>query len=213
MVRLVERLEMAGQERIVFVDNDSTYPPLLDYLAKSPHRVVMTGRNDGPSSPWRSGLVSEVSGRFMVTDPDLYPDDSCPDDFISVLVEALDALRHRSVVKVGMGLRIDDLPTGEIAQSVRDWELPRFWQRTIGNGHRGEVWYDAFVDTTFAIYSPGAIHDAGCAKAARLGPPYLMRCGPWYENPLQLSDEERYYCMRASSASNWAKHVRQLAKF
>jgi hypothetical protein len=212
MARLVERLEHAGQERIVFVDNSSTYPPLLDYLGVSPHRVVRTGRNDGPSSPWTSGLVAATSGRFIVTDPDLRPDDACPNDFVAALVEALDTLRSRGVVKIGMGLRIDDLPETSIAQSVREWELPRFWQRTMGQGNRGEVWYEAFVDTTFAVYSPQAKYDAGCATAARLGPPYLMRCDPWYERPESISDEERYYCERASSASNQAAHMRRLLR-
>jgi len=213
LARLVERLERSGQERIVLVDNASTYPPLLEYLAASKHEVVFTQRNDGPSSPWRSGLVSGISGRFVVTDPDVYPDAGCPDDYIPALVDALDDLRPRSVLKVGMSIRVDDLPLNEVAQSMVVWEVPRFWQRTLGVGRRGETLYDAFVDTTFALYSPGSPHDAGCAKAARIGPPYQLRCDPWYEDPLELSDEERYYCLHANQASNWAKSVRRVAKF
>jgi hypothetical protein len=210
LAKLVASLERAGQQRIVLVDNSSTYPPLLEYLAKTPHEVVRTGRNDGPSSPWTSGLVGATSTRYMVTDPDLYPDPICPPDFVAALSEALDTLGPRGVAKIGMGLRIDDLPPTSIGDSVRAWEQPRFWQRTVGHGRRGELWYDAFVDTTFAIYQPRTIYDAGGARAARLGPPYLMRCDPWYEQPETISDEERYYCMHASSASNQAKHMRSL---
>jgi hypothetical protein len=208
--KLVARLERAGQTRIVLVDNSSTYPPLLDYLSSTTHNVLRTGRNDGPSSPWTSGLVSSCDGPFIVTDPDLVPDDSCPDDFVAALVDALDVLKPRGIVKVGMGLRVDDLPPTSIGNSVRDWEAPRFWTRVIGHGPRGEPWYDAAVDTTFAIYKPHARYDAGCAKAVRLGPPYLMRCDPWYERPESISDEERYYCEHADRASNQAAHMRRL---
>ena len=210
LAKLVARLERAGQRRIILVDNSSTYPPLLDYFAKTPHEVVPTRRNDGPSSPWTCGRAHTCGTRFMVTDPDLYPDDGCPDDFVAALDEAIDALTPRGVTKVGMGLRIDDLPPTSIGDSVRAWEQPRFWTKIVGTGRRGEPWYDAFVDTTFAIYSPGATYDAGCAKAVRLGPPYLMRCDPWYETPDSISDEERYYCAHASSASNQAAHMRRL---
>ena len=42
--RLVDWLERAGHERIVIVDNASTYEPLLDYLDGSPHQVVVSPR-------------------------------------------------------------------------------------------------------------------------------------------------------------------------
>lgn len=207
---LVERLERAGQQRIVLVDNSSTYPPLLEYLRTIPHRVVRTGRNEGPWSPWRSGLVAATRGRFIVADPDMYPDETCPDDFIHVLYEALGALLPRGVTKVGMGLRIDDLPDNPVASSIRQAE-GRFWKHRYGAGARGEDWWVAAVDSTFALYLPGHPYDGGCARAARIGTPYLMRCGPWYEDPSAVSEEERYFIARASRVSTFATRMRRFA--
>ena len=57
---LVDWLERAGAQRLVLLDNDSTYPPLIDYLAASPHDVRLLGRNLGHRSPWLSGVAQEL---------------------------------------------------------------------------------------------------------------------------------------------------------
>lgn len=207
--RLVARLERAGQRRIVLVDNSSTYPPLLEYFGQTPHRVVRTRSNEGPWSPWRSGLIAATRGRFVVTDPDMYPDDMCPDDFMYALCDALDLLAPSGVTKVGMGLRVDDLPDNPLAQQVRDWEA-RFWVRQLGTGPRGEAWWSAAIDSTFALYQPGHRYDGGGAKSVRLGQPYLVRCDAWYEDPSEISEEEKYFAARASRASTWGKTIRGL---
>ena len=81
LVDLVGWLERAGFDEIWLVDNDSTYPPMLDYLANTRHHVVRTGRNYGHRSPWLSGAVQRhAHGRnFIVSDPDVIPDSGCPD--------------------------------------------------------------------------------------------------------------------------------------
>ena len=107
---LVGWLERAGQERIVLVDNDSTYPPMVDYLSTTPHTVVRCGWNMGHRSPWLSGAIFEMADEqsYVVTDPDIVPDEDCPLDAIDHFAEILDA--HPEVHRVGFGLRIDDLP-------------------------------------------------------------------------------------------------------
>lgn len=203
--RLVHRLEWAGQRRIILLDNSSTYPPLLTYLAQSPHQVVRTGRNDGPVSPWSSSVLANHGGHFIVTDPDMVPEDACPNDFVAVLLETIQRAPPH-VKKVGLSLRIDDLPRNPVADHVRAHES-RFWRKTIGVGTRGELWYDAEVDTTFAIYAPRRGYDGGGTPAIRLGPPYTMHCDSWYMDPAALSEEERYYCEHASASSTWVKLV------
>ena len=37
---LVDWLEKAGHENIYLLDNDSSYPPLLEYYEQTPHTVV-----------------------------------------------------------------------------------------------------------------------------------------------------------------------------
>jgi len=184
---LIDRLETLDDVGpIVLLDNASTYAPLLEYLAETPHEVV-TLPNLGNRALWIADVHPELRrGRFVLTDPDVIPD--CPDDALAVLGRVLD--RHPELVKVGLGLRIDDLPSE--AEAVRAWES-QFWLNALEPGV-----YDAGVDTTFALYRP----DGGSAitPAARTGPPYVARHLPWY----QTDPEETYYRAHATPGiSHW----------
>lgn len=171
---LVHWLERAGDADITLVDNDSSYPPLLEWLERCGHRVLYTGANLGPRVAWLTGLVQRVGleSPYVVTDPDVIPDDSCPLDLIDHLSDTLSA--HPDVDRVGPGLRIDDLPVeGEHTAAVRDWES-QFWAQEVEPGL-----YAADIDTTFALYRPGRRIPG--APALRTGPPYVARHLPWYQ--------------------------------
>lgn len=196
--RLVDWLERAGQEDIWLIDNASTYEPLLDYLAATPHHVVRLEHNLGHRSPWLSGSVQRHAHLrwFVVSDPDVVPDDECPLDALDHLRAVLE--RHHAFHKAGLGLRIDDLPEHyPLADEVRRWEA-QFWTDEVEPGV-----YRANVDTTFAMYKPleGRHRDD---HAVRTGRPYVARHLPWYTDPADLSDEERYYRDHADrTVSNW----------
>lgn len=195
--RLVDWLEDHGVDEIHLVDNDSTYPPLVAYLETSPHRVWRVGGNLGHRAPWIIGIVAELSARgpFVVTDPDVLPAPSCPDDVFEHLARLLD--RYPGVDKVGLGLRIDDLPAEFVHRdSVVTWE-ERFWHDEAEPGV-----YRAPVDTTFALYRATASHDF--TNALRTGPPYVAHHLPWYADSSSPTDEDRYYRARLDpSISTW----------
>ncbi len=195
---LVAWLERAGHEEIWLVDNASTYPPLVEYLATTPHHVVHLDRNLGHRSPWLSGTVQRAAGgrHVVISDPDVVPDEACPLDAVAHFRDVLD--RFPDVDKVGFGLRIDDLPTGyPLADAVRRWEA-RFWREEVEPGL-----FRADIDTTFALYRPlDRRHRED--RALRTGPPYVARHVPWYTDPAALSDEDRYYRRHAdASTANW----------
>ena len=108
--QLLGWLERAGHDDIWLVDNASTYPPLLDFLASTDHHVVRLGHNLGHRSPWLSGAVQRHARNrfFVVTDPDVVPSEECPADAVDRFRDLLD--RHDYLHKAGFGLRIDDLP-------------------------------------------------------------------------------------------------------
>ena len=195
---LLDWLERAGHREIYLVDNDSTYPPLLDYLVSTPHEVVRTGKNLGHRSPWLSGAVQRhAQGRsFVVSDPDVVPDRNCPLDAVDHFGELLG--RYPEIDKVGFGLRIDDLPDHyPLATSVRAWEQ-RFWHDEIEPGV-----FRADIDTTFALYRPLDRRHSE-ASALRTGAPYVARHTPWYVDPEHLSEEDRWYREHADRATaNW----------
>jgi hypothetical protein len=199
LLLLLDYLERAGQDRIVFLDNDSAYPPLLDYLEATPHTVVRVGGNAGHTAPWRRGVFAElgITSRFVLTDPDVVPDPDCPLDAIEYFGEILDAYPDR--VKAGFGLRIDDLPGSYRHKAkVERWEA-QFWERPLG-----PRLYDADIDTTFALHREPAPHRLG--PSVRTGYPYLARHTTWYLDEGALSEEERFYRSRARpDVVNWSR--------
>ncbi|MEZ5239771.1 MAG: hypothetical protein R2716_12770 [Microthrixaceae bacterium] len=191
---LVSWLEEAGGVEITMLDNDSAYPPLLDWLARSPHRVVRTGANLGPRVAWISGEAQRVGLErpYVVTDPDVVPDPGCPKDLLAHLGEVLSA--HPEVDRVGPGLRIDDLPGAAAhTDAVRDWEA-QFWRREVAPGL-----YAADIDTTFALYRPGRRHPG--RPALRTGFPYVARHLPWYQTG-EPDEELAFYRARADPTIN-----------
>lgn len=190
LARLVDWLEHAGHGHIIIVDNASQYPPLLDYLAASPHRVVRLEHNLGHLVVWRCGLFDDLlqQGHYIVSDCDILPDEDCPPDaaehFHAILT------RYPRLAKAGFGLRLDDLPDHYgLKASVLAWEA-KFWQRRM---EIDEV-YDAPIDTTFALYRPGTRPDVdNWWHSARTGPPYVARHLTWYEDTARPSAETIFY--------------------
>jgi hypothetical protein len=194
--QLVQWLERAGQRELYLIDNASTYPPLVEYLDVSPHRVIRADENLGHRAPWLTGSVQRLAaGRFfVVSDPDVVPDEGCPLDALERFRELLE--RHPSIDKVGFGLRIDDLDDAyPLSAAVRQWES-RFWRDEVEPGV-----YRADIDTTFALYRPlDRRHDEGAAL--RTGPPYVARHLPWYVS--EPGEEDLYYRQHADpTTSNW----------
>lgn len=199
--QLVAWLEGMGQENIWLCDNASTYPPLVEYLKSSPHNVVYNEINFGQRGPWLSGLVTELglNTYFIVTDPDVLPDNECPSDALDVFQRML--FDHPDIDKVGFSLRIDDLPDQYLhAENVRLWES-QFWTNTYAPG-----FYFAPIDTTFAMYRPGEGHQN--AKSLRVAPPYTARHLPWYQDSANPTVELTYYLEHADTLIiNWDRKV------
>ena len=196
--QLVAWLRSAGYANIAIVDNQSTYPPLLEYLrgVEQDVLVMRLPRNLGPRALWSSGLIGLLSEvPFVYTDPDVLPVEECPPDAVVRLSELLDA--HPQVTKAGLGIRIDDLPDAYAHKAaVRAWEA-NFWRRPLA----GDC-YDAAVDTTFALYRPGSWHQL---RAVRAGSPYLVRHLPWYADSSRPTPEDRFYAEHATAdMSSWS---------
>lgn len=195
---LVAWLEKVGQEEIVFIDNDSSYPPLLEYYATRPQQVVYLGENMGHHAPWNSGTIQRLAqGRnFIVSDPDIIPVEECPDDAIDHFFHIL--MRYSDKQKVGFSLKVDDLPEHyRFHAEVVAWE-EKFWGNEVEPGL-----YSAPIDTTFAVYRSLAGPDIG--DALRTAAPYQARHATWYIDSDHPTDEERYYRDHAANFSQWGK--------
>lgn len=195
---LIGWLRSAGYTNLAILDNDSTYPPLLEYLreVENPILVLHSKHNYGPRALWSSGLVNLVSDiPFVYSDSDVIPVEDCPPNVVLMLADLLAEHRHAS--KAGLGIRIDDIPdTYEHKTAVQAWET-QFWQRPLAGNC-----YDAAVDTTFALYRPGSWHHL---QAVRAGPPYLLKHLPWYVDSSKPTAEDQYYAAHTvSHMTSWS---------
>jgi hypothetical protein len=194
---LVEWLREAGHERIIIVDNASTYPPLCDYLESFKGQVVRHSKNLGHTALWQTPQLAELIQKewFVYTDPDVIPDEKCPRDAVAHFYELL--LRYKCYEKAGFGLRVDDLPDHySMKGKVIEWESG-LYQRELGPGA-----FAADIDTTFALYRPGTGYCYG--PAIRTRGLYEARHMPWYADSQQLTEESQYYRSHAlGGISTW----------
>jgi hypothetical protein len=195
---LIDRLgDLDDVGPVVLVDNDSAWPPMLDYLDETPHEVVRLETNAGHRAIWERDIRPDLrnAGPFVVTDPDVLPDPECPADTLRHLATLLD--RYPRVAKVGLGLHIDDLPEDSARSwDVYDWEQ-QFWENEIA-----PAVFSAPVDTTFALYRPGA--GPQIEPALRVGAPYMARHLPWYYDSDLPDPEDLFYTVRVrAGSSNW----------
>lgn len=193
---LITWLEKAGYKNIYIIDNNSTYPPLLDYYSKLPYTIFKLDKNKGHFALWETIIFSRFSGDYYVyTDPDILPINKCPDEVLLHFKELLD--KYPAYKKAGFGLIIDDLPNHySLKYDVINWEQ-KFWIKEIEK----DV-FDSLIDTTFALYRPGA-KGGGDSPAIRTGGNFIARHLPWYENLSILSEETKYYLNSINSSSSW----------
>jgi hypothetical protein len=190
LLQVVAWLERAGYSNINIIDNASTYPPLLTYLETCPHQVHRMDKNYGHLVLWESGRFNHIiqHENFVLSDCDILPDNECPENVVEQLARILE--RYTNFTKVGLSLRIDDLPDHySLKAKVLEWEAP-FWEHPLENG----TLYEAALDTTFAYYRPGIDpKDQRWWRSIRTAAPLTARHLPWYANTSLLSQEDIYY--------------------
>ena len=187
------------------VDHGSTWPPMLDYLNQLERRGIPVHRRGDhpPRDLWTwDGLAGVVGDEpYLVTDPDIVLD--CPPDWLGTMTMLLLGRSCGQFVKVGLGLRTDDLPSTVFATKIRQWESSL--TTTPFEGHPDNRYQRAPVDTTLALYPPLPVHpEFKLGPAARLSAPYLIRHLPWYEagEPGEELDYYREHLIPGSS--HWA---------
>lgn len=196
---LLKWLEAQSLKKIVFIDNDSRLPPLVEFLNKTNYQVLEMGRNMAQTAPWSAGVIKVLlpDDFYIVSDPDIIPVRD-EDDVIVRLYKVHSDFPHH--IKVGLGLKIDDIPDYyPLKNEVIKWES-QFWKNELKEGV-----YEAGVDTTFALYKPRTYKYA-LNPSLRTGEPYTARHLPWYSKKDELTDEEVFYRLRADqSVNSWNK--------
>lgn len=206
LLKLVNWIEDEGLTNIIFIDNHSSYKPLLDYYKNTKYTVLHLGQNIGHRAPWISGALNVYAKDlpFIITDPDILPLESshgATNKFIELLN------KHNDYCKVGFGLRKDNLPDSyELKETVVKWES-QFWKNTLEKNV-----YIADLDTTFALYRPNTKYKI--RPALRTGGKFIAEHEPWYINSKNPSSEVLYYRKHANkSVGSWGLKKSDTADF
>lgn len=190
----------------IFIDNASTYEPLLQFYYETSYEVYRIFKNVGSRVVWEQGLLDRLKitdKRYIVTDSDLDPTD-VPDDFLDVLQEGLN--RYPDRFKCGLGLRIDDLPDTDLAKQVKALEM-HYWVNSLD-----DQYYNSQVDTTLALYERRTYNGTqDFLSACRTKPPYLIKHVPWYYKSWKdLPEDEQYYFSHAAAGHTyWCNQIKK----
>ena len=199
---LVNWLIKAGTKHIEVLDNDSTYPSLLEYYSLCPVKVTKLGENKGPWAFWIKALHLKTQTPYIVTDADVVPDKDCPLDLVKKMLEVFLRYKKTGCMKVGPGIRIDNLPDYyNKKQRVLITEAMNWCARMPEDDC-----FRAGIDTTFALYwtQQGCSHPAGAGDLHyRLISPYVVEHRPWYVNSADLTEEDIYYTAHIGTWSTW----------
>ena len=153
----VEWFARHGFQNITVLDNQSTFPPLLEYLKSddclSIAHVVRLAENMGPrrALEWAANDPATDAG-FVFTDPDLKLPEPPADNMLKEMFAA--GLRHKCP-KVGLALSLEP----ELVNLEMAWQ----GNKTVGR-FEGKYWknlaetdvYRAAIDTTFFVFVPSS---------------------------------------------------------
>jgi hypothetical protein len=193
---MVERIkEYDGVGEIIIVDNDSTYPPLLEWYATNPCRIERLNDNLGMGAPWVSEVVKQLNGApYVLTDPDMGLEDT-PDDTLLYLFDKLNSLQ---LDKVGLGLDWQIVEKkSPYYERLNVYEKSRWSNSPVIDG----VYTEVQIDTTFALYNVDHYFIGGGSTTF----PYVARHYPWEFSIEEARNNEEfmYYMDNATSASSY----------
>jgi hypothetical protein len=184
---MVDQLQSFGYKHIYILDNDSSYPPLLDYYITVPAEIIYLKKNMGYRALWLTDTFAKFkNGYYVYSDPDILLQKDCPQDFVYQLYKQLN--KYTGKEKAGVALKIDDLPDTYAYKHEAIKNESVFWTKKL----EGDV-YDAMVDTTLALYKPLAFGNAEECDAIRVGGKLAAQHLTWYLDSNNLPEEELYY--------------------
>ena len=209
LVEQITSLKSKGYNNITVIDNQSTYPPLLEWYARNEVDVFHNDITENSCHAFRDlvqqghpKFVNITSDWFVFNDSDIIPLDDVPDNFIEDLKNY--AIKYNKS-KVGMSIKIDDL---DMSYPLNEWVHKyesTYWTNAIVDN--GVELYPHPIDTTFSIHAPGTL-PTWSSDTLRVGVPYVVKHLPFYYNPEALPEDEKYYLEHMNKqSSNWSSKV------
>lgn len=218
--KLAEQIAELDTTVPILIDNASDWGPLLDWYDTCQFEVIRLDGNHGHYAPWthtdriprtpdeQAAFIEKYGGPYyVVTDCDL-DIGSCPIDLLKTLAEPFSW--GSGIIKSGLSLQIDDLPPWQTR--VKKWES-RFWKKPIESDGGKVAFYEASIDTTFAMYDVRNPRESALTPrslAVRSAPPCMARHVPWYLDGENLDQENQHYFATANASNSWKPQGRGL---
>jgi len=217
-------LKWQNISRIIIVDNNSNYTPLLNYYEalklKDKITIIRMKNNLGHHAPWAINLPkmlhNELKCRYyVVTDPDL-DISHLPPDTLEQLYNlylrlpygnyeyrgrAGDPFLNAKIpfrTKIGLGIRTDDIPEGALFFTNME---RRYNEQPVTNGV-----LCAPLDTTFAIYDTIRGFAPGIGGVRTIAP-LLCRHLPYYYTAETLGNDDEY--INYLNTANYSSSTKQ----
>jgi hypothetical protein len=198
-----------GYSNITIIDNQSTYKPLLDWYKQSNldifYNDITSNSNEAFNDLISVGhpkFVDIIKDWYVFNDSDIIPVESVPNSFVEDLINYA---KKYNKSKVGMSIKIDDIDLNYPLNSwVYNYEKD-YWTNGILDG---EVeLYPHPIDTTFSVHSPGT-RPIWSNDTLRVGVPYIVKHVPFYYDPNNLPEDEKYYIQHMNKrSSNWSSKI------
>lgn len=203
---MVGYLLARGYNNIFIIDNDSNYPPLMDWyniIHGKGVTVIELPNNLGPHAIFNCGMLMDYEYGLrdleyvIYTDPDIELNPAMPSDFAETMAGIM---KKHKLPKLGLALRLDDIPEGAYGNQYMGHEQ-QFWVIKVE-----EDLYNAQVDTTFCMLWRPNHHQY---DSFRLAGPYTCRHLPWYTKWENITEEEKYFLETADYNSNYRNHYQE----
>lgn len=210
LMEQVEALRKKGYNNITIIDNQSTYQPLLDWYKICEADIFYNDLTENSCHAFRELVYMQhpkfldiIKDWYVFNDSDIIPLDTVPDDYVEHLAGF--AAKYGKT-KVGMSIKIDDI---DLSYPLNAWVHSYesgYWTNGVMDESGTEL-YPHPVDTTFAVHQPGAI-PTWSNNAFRAGLPYIVKHAPFYYDPNNLPEDEKYYLTHMNKiSSNWSSKV------
>ena len=192
---MAEYMSDTGCE-VILIDNNSTYPPLLEWYKTCPYKVHRLYKNYKAFDFWKYNRLKHYPCKnYIVTDPDLQIN-HIPEDYIEILFKGLNA--NPTVGKAGFSLEINDLPDNPITKKVIEWEKRMWDSATDENG-----FYKSDVATTFALYDRDRVVE-NLYSGIRSPRPYTAKHLDWYYTEETIkNDPEALFYLNTTAHKGW----------
>ncbi len=175
---------------LIVLDMGSTWEPFLEYRDSLGVQVHKFSYGMGPRDLWTSGELARLGiGGFFLADGDI--------DYSGIDSHAAEKMielsqRYPWFPKIGLALRISDLPFDFEGNRIREW----------AKGDWAVPWdsetYLTGLDTTTAYY-PRRDETFYYRPALRIAGKYQAVHYPWYERSENYDEEARFYVGLASA--------------